>query len=285
MEALGRLSRRAIVAVAVVAVAVLAVIDYLTGPYLSCLVFYLIPVMLVTWFVGRKAGLVLCASSAAVWIIVDTVDSLPGAHPIVPYWNVLVKLAFFIVVTYILSALRESLLREHEMARTDSLTQARNERAFCEAAEAEINRVRRYRHPLTVACIDIDNFKQVNDRFGHSAANILLAKVARTLEESLRATDTVARLGGDEFAMLMPETNYEQAQVAVQRLLDNLREAMEKGGWPVTFSIGVMTCSTPPSSVDEALQLTDRLMYAAKADGKNTFKHEVLDEAPSTGTV
>jgi diguanylate cyclase (GGDEF)-like protein len=140
----------------------------------------------------------------------------------------------------------------------------------------EINRVRRYGHPFTVVCIDLDNFKTVNDCFGHSTGDILLRLVARTIQQNVRATDTVARLGGDEFAILLPETGRNVAEVIMQKVQKINLDIMRRHGWPVTLSIGVVTFMSPPSTVDEVLRLSDRLMYIAKDNGKNSIQYEVL---------
>jgi diguanylate cyclase (GGDEF)-like protein len=147
----------------------------------------------------------------------------------------------------------------------------------------EINRARRYEHPFTVVCIDLDNFKIVNDCFGHSTGDILLRLVARTLQQNIRATDTVARLGGDEFAILLPETGQNVAEVILQRVQKINLDIMRRHGWPVTLSIGVVTFTSPPSTVDETLRISDQLMYSAKNNGKNSIQYEVfgMRESPA----
>jgi diguanylate cyclase (GGDEF)-like protein len=121
----------------------------------------------------------------------------------------------------------------------------------------------------------VDDFKQVNDHLGHSAGDRLLRTVADTIRENVRGIDVVARLGGDEFAILMPETDGAAAGVVVRRVRRRLLDAARAGGWPVTFSIGVVTFDTPPASCDEMLQAADDLMYAAKRHGKNAIRQRV----------
>jgi len=140
----------------------------------------------------------------------------------------------------------------------------------------EINRARRYGHPFTMVCLDLDNFKTVNDRFGHSTGDVLLRLVARTIQENIRATDTVARLGGDEFAILLPETGLNIAEVIMERIQEINSDILRKHGWPVTLSVGVVTFMSPPATVDEVLRISDRLMYTAKDNGKNSIRYEVL---------
>jgi diguanylate cyclase (GGDEF)-like protein len=141
----------------------------------------------------------------------------------------------------------------------------------------EINRARRYEHPLTVVYIDLDNFKKINDLYGHITGDNLLRLVADTVKNNIRLTDTVARLGGDEFAILLPETGPELAEAITHKVQKINLEIMQKNGWPVTFSIGVVTFIDPPSTVDEILKASDHLMYVAKNNDKNNIRCEVSE--------
>jgi diguanylate cyclase (GGDEF)-like protein len=150
----------------------------------------------------------------------------------------------------------------------DPLTGIPNRRSFFERLEIEKSRAKRYDHPLTLAYIDLDNFKQVNDRFGHSTGDNLLSLVAHVIREGLRSTDSVARLGGDEFAVLLSETNSAAATSAADKLRSSLNAAMKQHNWSVTFSIGVVTFQPPPESVQEMITAADRAMYAEKKAGR-----------------
>jgi diguanylate cyclase (GGDEF)-like protein len=177
--------------------------------------------------------------------------------------------------------LRSAMEREKELARTDPLTGAMNSRAFGELATAELHRARRYERPFTLAYVDIDDFKAVNDRFGHSTGDTLLRLVAETMKQNSRAVDVIARVGGDEFVILLPETGPGPAQVVSRKLQERLLGVVQQNEWPVTFSIGAITFISPPATVDEMLRLADRLMYSAKKSGKNQIRHEIhkiLDE-------
>jgi diguanylate cyclase (GGDEF)-like protein len=180
-----------------------------------------------------------------------------------------VRLAFFLLVAYLLARLQQELRREEALARTDSLTGLNNTRGFRLDSEYELQRSGRYNHPFTAAYIDLDNFKAVNDNFGHLEGDLVLKEVARSLKEALRRPDSAARLGGDEFAVLLPETDAEGARVILARLRATLNSAMQQHAWPVTFSIGAVSFSQPPESVDEILRSADRLMYHVKSSGKN----------------
>ena len=190
----------------------------------------------------------------------------------------MVGVGLFGVVLVILSTLREALEHERELARTDSLTGASNSRSFVEHTQFELRRSARYGNPFSLAYIDLDNFKAINDRFGHSTGDDLLRAVAESLKVVVRPSDIVARLGGDEFAILFVEADYKAAQVAIRRVQKALSDATSEAGWPITFSIGMVTCEEPNLSVDELLQRADSLMYGVKRSSKNGIRHHRLDK-------
>jgi diguanylate cyclase (GGDEF)-like protein len=134
----------------------------------------------------------------------------------------------------------------------------------------------RYKTPLTVAFVDVDNFKVINDRFGHVTGDKILGIIASTIQRHLRKTDIVARVGGDEFATLLPDVGEEAAKIVVPKMQRKLLDEMWLNNWPVTFSIGVVTCVTPPNSVDEILNMADKLMYSVKNSGKNDIQYSPL---------
>ncbi|MFN2455772.1 MAG: GGDEF domain-containing protein [Pyrinomonadaceae bacterium] len=254
----------------------LGVIDYFTGFELSFSVFYLSPVALVTWYGSKRAAVITSVASAATWEVANQLAGEHFSHPFIPFWNATTRLGFFLVVALLLAKLKESNSRESDLARTDFLTGAANQRAFYELAQIEINRARRYGDPFSVAYFDADNFKAVNDRLGHHIGSQLLVRVVEVLKQNLRATDVVARIGGDEFAILLPETGAEQAKAVLQKLRERLSAGMRASGWPVTFSVGLLTCADPPHTVDEMIKVADGLMYEVKEGGKDAIRHEVL---------
>lgn len=249
-------------------VAVLGFIDYVTGYELSFSLFYLLPVYLVAWYSGRDLGLVISMLAAVAWLSADVASGHTYTHPALHVWNMLIRLGFFVIVTVLLAALRTAHEVAHHLARTDALTGLLNARHFTELADTELARARRYGFPFSLAYVDLDNFKSMNDRFGHAAGDDVLAVVGRQLTESLRRTDIVARLGGDEFAILLPQTDADAARVAVTNLHETLTAEMARRGWPVTLSIGVMNFTAAPASVADVIASGDQLMYGVKAAGK-----------------
>jgi diguanylate cyclase (GGDEF)-like protein len=255
-------------------------VDVATGYEIGLGLFYLLPVALATWRVGLLPGLFLSILSAIGMFIVDnflTRDIPFPSSDWIPYWNTGIRLGYLVVFTSVLAALKRAHERERSRARRDFLTQAANAETFADMSRIELERARRYQLPVSFAYIDCDDFKQINDRFGHQTGDQLLKVVAATLTEGLRRSDVVARLGGDEFAVLLPDTPSQPAQQVFHALQAELLHRMRKHGWPVTFSIGIATFVTPPETPEELIELSDALMYAVKRNGKNMIKHHLFD--------
>jgi diguanylate cyclase (GGDEF)-like protein len=258
-----------------VLIGVVGVFDYLTDSEFTFSFFYLIPIALVTWLAGRWPGVTASLASAFVWLITDVASGHSYSRWFFYAWNTLVVLAFFVVVTLLLSALRTTLEHETELAQKDDLTGAANRRFFIELLQMEISRCQRYLHPFTIAYIDVDNFKEVNDRFGHNTGDQVLRALVDLVRKFLRSTDLVGRLGGDEFALLLPETDSESAQVVLSKIQSAILAGMEQDHWGVTISIGVLTCGSAQHTVVEIIKMVDDLMYSVKRESKNGIKYSV----------
>ncbi len=253
----------------------IGILDFLSGNELAFSVFYVLPISLITWLTSRQFGLAVSLTSAFVWYSADLARSPFYSFSLIPIWNALIRFAFFVIITLLLSALKRALQREVELARVDYLTGAINSRFFYYLAQNEIYRLQRYHHPFTLAYFDLDNFKAVNDQFGHTTGDQILCMVVNSAKTILRKTDVVARLGGDEFALILPETNPESASVVLSKLQNHLSEEMQQNNWPITFSMGVLTCITAPATTDELVKMADDLMYSAKREGKNALKYAI----------
>lgn len=259
-------------------VAALGYGDAAVRPDLAPLV-YLAPVSFVAWYAGSWAGALVVIASAGAWLLTERVS--PPSPPVgLPGWDVAVRGAAFLVLAHLVAALRASLERARELARTDPLTGVRNARAFYELADAEIARAKRYQHPFTAAYLDLDDFQVLNDQRGRHAGDAVLRAVARAITGVLRKSDVVARVGGEEFCVLLPETGAAPARLVVEKLRQALADIVPAHGWRITASIGVVTYLVPPASVDGMLREADRLMYAAKQSGKNAVAHETQNTVP-----
>jgi diguanylate cyclase (GGDEF)-like protein len=244
--------------------------DYLTGFEVSFSLFYLIPIALVTWFTTYKLGMMFAVASAIVWLLADMVSGAVYSYQIIYIWNSAVRLGFFAIAVFSLELIK-TLEREKTFARMDYVTGTLNTRYFHALAQREIDRSSRYRHPFTIAYIDVDNFKIVNDSFGHITGDKVLYAVADCMQRHLRKTDIVARVGGDEFAILLPEVELNLAKAVISKMRRKLLDDMQKNNWSVTFSIGVLTFLDAPPSVDEMLNMVDKLMYSVKNRGKDAI--------------
>jgi diguanylate cyclase (GGDEF)-like protein len=256
-------------------VILMGIIDYASGVELSVTLFYLIPIFLVSWFADEPLALVISALSAVTWFLTDYANGLVYSNHIIYVWNTLIRLGFFIITTRLLSALKKALAANQELARVDYVTKAVSVRYFYELAQAEINRCRRYKHAFTFIYIDLDNFKAINDTLGHIIGDRALRVVTENIQSKIRPTDILARMGGDEFALLFPETGEQEARQTVNRIHANLLKEMLSNDWVVTFSIGVVTFTSAPKSVDEMIKLADDMMYSIKNNGKNAVGYHV----------
>jgi diguanylate cyclase (GGDEF)-like protein len=263
------------IVVGFVLIGCIGIIDFLTGYEAAFSLFYLIPISLVAWVTGRQLGIVASLASAFAWLISDMAAGHSYSQPIIYAWNTLIVLSFFVIVALLLSAFRRALEHERALTHTDYLTGAVNSRFFFDLVQVEISRSQRYKHPFTIAYIDIDNFKAVNDQFGHTTGDQVLRAVVNHAKKYLRKTDVFARLGGDEFALLLPETSQESAQVALPKIQRGILEGMHQSNWSITLSIGVFTCINSSQTADEIIRMADDLMYSVKRDSKNAIKYSI----------
>lgn len=161
------------------------------------------------------------------------------------------------------------------LATADSLTGAANRRHFLERAEVEIQRAARYGHPLSLALIDLDHFKKVNDTHGHHAGDAALTHLCRVLAGILRDVDVLGRMGGEEFAVLLPETDLVRAVRVAERMraaLESSPVPLAEGSLTLTLSAGVATHGPGAPTIDALLQQADAAMYQAKSAGRNQVK-------------
>ncbi len=159
---------------------------------------------------------------------------------------------------------------------TDPLTGVANRRLLERRMKEEVDRCRRYAHDLACMMIDIDHFKQVNDRFGHAVGDRVLREVASVLSKDLRASDILSRFGGEEFVLLLPETDIARGIVIAERQRNDIAELEFDVGEPkpltITASIGVTSLETGASDAAPErwlLENADRALYQAKHSGRN----------------
>ncbi|MCK9557206.1 MAG: diguanylate cyclase [Candidatus Cloacimonetes bacterium] len=178
--------------------------------------------------------------------------------------------------------LQQAMEELRRLARHDSLTQLLNRRVLTEILDKEIQRSSRSKRGLAVAMADVDNFKKINDQYGHDVGDVALIELAKVLKEQIRTTDYVGRWGGEEFLFVFPETTCKGAMIVIERVREQvakIRIPVPDGDFSFTVSIGLsyhMGIDTGETIVQEA----DQAMYAAKQAGKNRCIHyqpECLD--------
>ena len=243
-------------------------VNSITPPDARLGILYVIPVLLITWTEGIGWGTGIGLASIVMREVVAW-HQMPAETPLV--WRLANALAYVAVVSVAMAGLQRLRRSQAELAKLviqDQLTNVLNARAFADRLAQELDRNRRYPHPLSLLYMDLDNFKVINDTHGHQTGDAVLRLVADAMRSSVRQADVVGRLGGDEFAVLLPETDAQLADAAAKRLVAGLRNVF-KGTPSVTASIGVVSCTATDASTDDLLRRADQAMYDAKRMGKD----------------
>jgi diguanylate cyclase (GGDEF)-like protein len=177
-----------------------------------------------------------------------------------------------LIVLHDVTTIRQLEQQLRQDATTDPLTQLANRRRFMEVATAEQERARRHGRPVSLAMIDVDYFKRVNDQHGHAAGDDVLRRVAAVLSAGLRTTDMVARFGGEEFVVILAETERDGAAIAAERLraaVEATRIETAASELAVTVSIGIATAVGTDVDIEPLIAAADAALYRAKHNGRN----------------
>ncbi|MFI5301520.1 MAG: GGDEF domain-containing protein [Polyangiales bacterium] len=262
----------------------IVVADFATRADLALRALYVLPVGLAGWLLGRRPGVVVGMLAAAATVAFDLRSGLWVTHRAFVYSDAVMRVLTYAGCAHILDRLRRAHRLLDTLAHNDALTGIANVRGFREAAQRELNRAARLGSPFTLAQIDLDGFKAVNDSCGHAEGDRILVAVGRVLGSG-RVLDVAARLGGDEFALLLTDTNRAEAEVVIARVRERLAEAMREGAWPVTFSVGVATFLSAPESLDRALAIADALLYEVKRSSKDAVRFAESGETLVSNTA
>lgn len=198
-------------------------------------------------------------------------EQVAGDPLLYGYIGVATILAFAIFGA-VLGILRE---RVEELSLTDPLTRLWNRRHFESQLELEVQRARRYHKPLTLLILDLDRFKNVNDRFGHPEGDRVLRVISQMIRDSFRKTDIVCRYGGEEIAVIAPETPFPVALSLAERTRERISQTViPVTGEPfrITVSIGLASLREETGGGSELMATADAALYRAKADGRNTCR-------------
>lgn len=174
-----------------------------------------------------------------------------------------------------LARLKGQLADAQRSARVDSLTGLPNRQALIEALNAELSRAKRFGRPFTLALLDCDGFKQINDLRGHLAGDEVLRRIGESLRRQTRPYDCAGRWGGDEFLIVLSEVDHHDAPLIAERLRAALRHDVERDHPSLTFSLGVVTLRSADLNWQECVRQADEAMYAAKRLGRDQTRFEV----------
>lgn len=262
-------SRRTIILMLVCMVILFGWLDYITGFEIAFSFFYLIPGAIATWYISRNSGYILIVGSMVLWLIINRLVGETYSSEIIRYWNTLIRLVVFVFMIRLVDEFKHALYHQRLLAHTDYLTGIANNREFFFQAETELQRARRFEHPISLAYIDVDDFKRINDQFGHSEGDRVLQFIANEIQAVIRQTDTVARIGGDEFVVLLPDTDESGAGAIIQKITDTLRQGTQSLASLPTLSIGVVTYHKTPERAYDLLNRADEAMYDIKSHSKD----------------
>lgn len=185
-----------------------------------------------------------------------------------------IAIFFIVVMVFFVLLLRQFKIRRalKLLAKTDSLTGLPNRRAFFQSGYNYMDEALRADKELSVLMLDIDNFKQINDQYGHDVGDSIICQVAALGSETMRSRDLLSRIGGEEFAAILPDANIEQARAIAERIREKIQDHISEHATvnlQVTVSIGLASINDVKESFDSLLHEADLAMYQAKANGRN----------------
>ncbi len=245
-------------------------LEWRIGPPTDSTLLYLPAVTVVAWYCGSRWAIALVGLASAFGAGFAIANGVPTSLLL---WGVVSRSLLLGCLGLGLAQWNKARHRVRYLSRTDLLTGLANRRLLEEQIEAELSRTRRQPSAISLAFVDCDQFKQLNDQFGHPVGDDLLVRIADVLRENIRDYDTAARVGGDEFAILFPETSTDDATAAAERLHERLQQCSHTAHWDASFSIGVATFEEPPNNARELIAAADSLMYEVKRTSGNAIRH------------
>ncbi len=267
-----RIGKPGVAALAVLGIALVGAFDWATGTDVRVFPLYFLPLALAARRLGVAGAVWMSLLATAIWLLALHGAGREYPHPGIWLINTLTQGSAFLVVSLLVAQLELRLRREHALSRTDALTGLLNSRAFHEQGERMLDDAGRRQRPATLAYIDLDHFKRVNDRDGHDAGDRLLAEIGGLLATSLGPHGLVARIGGDEFAALLPDVDETAARELLERARGELLDSTAVRASGVSASVGGITVVPASPRLDDLIRQADALMYAVKAEGKNAVR-------------
>ncbi|HVN32769.1 MAG TPA: GGDEF domain-containing protein [Thermoanaerobaculaceae bacterium] len=242
----------------------IGVAEYLTGQEVTFLIFYTLLIAAVGWRAGRSPALVVVAAASIGWVVSHAIGLGRSDVPIL-LWSWLNRTFIFLVAAVFSDLLSHQMV----LAQTDPLTNLPNRRALLNRLKATLFRGARVRTSISLAYIDLDNFKAINDRFGHGVGDTVLQRIGETIRVTIRAGDLPARVGGDEFVVVFWRLPKKDSLRIARRLVRRITELGEQyQGADLGASIGVASFERLPDRPEAMLEEADRALREAKKTGK-----------------
>jgi diguanylate cyclase (GGDEF)-like protein len=256
------------------------------GPLLNL---YLLPIIASALILGKLMTLLETLAVALCFVALSWGETSYSPTSLAYYGELAAQLGPVILLAYITTMLsahiRDAVEKIKQVSDTDELTGLYNMRAFASIYERGFKQAVRYSHPLSIAMIDSDNLKAINDTYGHDTGNRLLQHIVNRMREELRGSDVVARYGGDEFVVLLTQTGPEGAMDMAERIRRAVEASrLELGDQSIQATVSVGLSSYPEDGGDSAsiMDKADRALYRAKQAGKNcvcSYSDDLADSA------
>ncbi len=266
----------------IVLIDLIARLHYITGFAYEFNSFYTLPLLASAWWLGNVTCVCTTVFCLVDWAYTDIRlgGEQSGLLPLV--CNTATRAVTIGCVIVIVKRLRHALQQEWDNSRKDQLTGLCNRRLYYELGTTVLEIAKRQSLPVTIAFMDLDRFKEVNDTLGHAAGDDLLRTVAAVMQDHFRCEDVLARLGGDEFAAVMPGLTAADARTRLESLRDKIRAAMGQRRWPVTLSIGAASFAEVTGDIEAMVSAADAAMYEAKAAGRDCLALRVYPPGPTS---
>ena len=245
---------------------------------ISLVSFQIIPIALAAMNVGWRWSIFLTIWACIGGLFLDIETYHQIKDPVV--WTFICNSFIFVTVAYYTNQLKITLEHEQRLARVDGLTGLANKRHFMDLLELEVHKHRRYSKEkdrvFSLLFIDVDEFKQLNDTYGHNFGDKVLQDIATIIKQAAaRNTDVVGRVGGDEFAVLLPETDGNGTKILCQRIVKRVDQICRDKLAGIHISVGAITFHTTPKNAESAIGEADSMMYLAKSNPTRHWIHRM----------
>lgn len=269
--------------VVVAGILIVGAFDYATGIEIRVFPLYFFPLAVAARRFGIRSAIAAAVLVACTWMVMLYLNGVRYSSAWIWAINFLTQGSAFVLFAVLIASLQHRLRREHELSRTDPLTGLTNSRAFLERGPKMLAASTQRGEPITLAFIDLDRFKQVNDRDGHEAGDRLLETVGALLRRHLAEHGEVARLGGDEFAVLLPAVDAPRAQSLLEAMRAALRADPAIRAAGVSASIGAVTHHPSGPDLATLMKRADQLMYRVKAEGRDAVQVARVEDLATPG--